>query len=173
MSVTRNADGNKNGNVLKFAAPVALKEDYVRVNVWIGFFRQGSVAPLLNVFISLLVKVAYGSRRHLGSPKRFSDVFRASHGNAREIHFNQCFLYGSLASLVALNDGRFKGKPFKLRHPQVYISRSGRKVSLVMAGTVALALLVASVALGIQQALGFGIKQGIQGFLDTASYKVL
>ena len=173
MPITRNADSNKDGHVFKLPAPATFQENAVHVHVRIGFTFQGAVTPFFYVFISFLVKIAYGTWRDFGSPQRLGNVLHSTHGHACQIHFYQRLFHGCFAAFVAFYDSCFKGKSLELWDAKIYVSRSGRKVTIIVSGTITLPFLVTSVTLGIHQAVGFGIKKRIKGLFDAVPYKIL
>ena len=71
------ADGDQYGNVAYFAAPGALQDDAVQVDIGMLTF-DGTVAPFLDFDIDLLVKIADSAGAYLGSPQGFGIVFDAS-----------------------------------------------------------------------------------------------
>ena len=88
---------------------------------------KGTVPPLLNSAVNLLVQVAYGGGAHPGSPEGFGDVFDPADGNPGQVHFHQGFFDGDLPAAVTLDDGRLEGQlpqlgDLRLTSPALVIS---------------------------------------------------
>ena len=119
--------------------------------------------------IRFLVRLADGGGRNLVAPEGLSDIFHTPHGYAGQVHFNKSFFHTALPAAIPLNNGRLKGNLFELRHLEGDISGSGGEITVVVAVSVALALLVALVPGRLGQLPCFGLQQLVEGFLYTAS----
>lgn len=68
------ANRYQNGCVFDGATPVFFEVDAVQIHIRI-FHCKWPVAPFLDLYIDLLVELAYRTRRYLRTPERFRDVF--------------------------------------------------------------------------------------------------
>ena len=65
-AILTDTDGNKNRNILDFAAPAAFQVNAIYVNIRIAS-RKRTGTPGFDMFISLFVQVTDGSRRYFCS----------------------------------------------------------------------------------------------------------
>jgi hypothetical protein len=86
------------------------------------------------------------------------------------MHLNQSFLDRALPPPIALDDGRLKSLPAKLRYPQAHLAGLGLQIALVMAGPGIATCLDTLVALRIAKPVRFGVQQRVQRLLHAAPY---
>ena len=93
--------------------------------------------------IRFLIQLTDGGGRYLAAPQGLSNVLHTPDGYAGQIHLNEGLFYAALPAAVPLNDGGLKGNALELGHLEGDIPGSGGEVAVVVAATVALALLIA------------------------------
>lgn len=147
ISLIVDAYGHQYRHVGHFAAPGALEHDAVQIDIGKLPF-DGTVTPLLDLGVDLLVEVADGAGTDLGSPQGFGNVFDAPDRNTGQVHLNQRLFHRGFTPAVALDDGRFKGLSPQLRHVQGHFSGLGLELSLVMASPGIGSSIVALILLG-------------------------
>ena len=69
---------------------------------------------MLDMFIILLVEIAYGPREYFGPPESFRDIFYTAYRNSGKIHLDQGFFHRRFPAAVAFDDGRLKRDTFEL-----------------------------------------------------------
>lgn len=87
------------------------------------------------MFISLLVKIAYDSRKYLGSPKCFGDIFSPAYGDSGQIHLNQNLLHVGFSAAIPFDDGNLKRNTFELEDIEFHFSGCDLKVPFTLLGT--------------------------------------
>src|SRR4029077_6975625 len=159
--------GHQQRDVAHLAGPSALHDDAVQIKIRMLAF-DASVPPSLDLGVDLLVEVGHRARAHPRTPQRFSDVFHASHRDARQIHLDQCLLHRALPAAVPLNDRSFKGLTSQLWNHEVYFAGAGLQRPIVAASPSVLPSLAALVTAGTAQLVCLSIQHRVQRLFHRA-----
>ena len=122
---------------------------------------QWSVAPILDMDVRFLVQFADGGGGYLAAPQSLCDVLHTAHGDAGQIHLNECFFNAAFPAAIPLNDGGLERDSFETGHIERNVAGCGGKVSAVMAAAVTLPFLAALVFGGLCQLLSFSFQQAV------------
>ena len=93
----------------------------------------------------LMAEIGDGGGRDLAAPQGLGDVLHTPDGYTGQVHLNESLFHAALPAAIPLNNGSFKGDSLELRYLESDIPGSGGEVAVVVAATVALALLIALV----------------------------
>ena len=160
--------GHEDGNALDLASPTHLEPNAVEEDVRMLPF-DGTVAPLLDPAVDLLVQVADRPRTDALAPQRLGDAFDAAHRDARQVHLDERLLYGALAAAAAFDDRRFERQLAKLRDLEFHLSGFRLQLSLIVAGTAVHPVGAPFVALRAADVIRFGIEQPVQGLFNRGA----
>ena len=78
------------------------------------------------------------------APQGHGDILHPAHGDAGQVHLNECFLNAAFTTAISLNGGSLKGNSLELGYFECDISGSSGEVAAVVAAAVARALLISS-----------------------------
>ena len=173
VSVLIHCDCHKNCNIFILSAPVAPQVDTVHIDVWIFAALQRAVPPVFNVDIGFLVQLTDGSRRYLAAPQGLGNILHPAHRDAGKIHLDEGFLHTAFPAAIPLDDGCLKRNALEARHMERDVSRSGGKISVIVAAAVALADLITLVAGSLSQFLSLLLQQFVQRLFHAASDQFL
>src|SRR5574344_3006721 len=118
--------------------------------------------------VCLLVQLADGGGGYFAPPESLCDVLHTAHGDASQIHLNECFFYAAFPAAIPLNDGGLERDSLETGHIERDVAGCGGKVSAVMAAAVALTLLAALVLGSLGKFLGFCLQQTVERLFYTA-----
>ncbi len=154
ITVLIDADRDKYGDVLDFAAPAALQVNTVYIDIGV-FAGERAAAPLLDVFVGFLIEVADCTRGYTGSPQGLGDILDPADRNTGQVHLDQGFLNRGLTTAVTLNDGCFKLNALELWNMECDVAGSCCKVTVIMAKAITSAVTGTFVTLCVDKFIGF------------------
>ena len=128
--------------------------------VWMRVQCSLGRSQWVSLFLNALFRAA---------PQGHGDILHPAHGDAGQVHLNECFLNAAFTAAISLNGGSLKGNSLELGYFECDISGSSGEVAAVVAAAVARALLIFLVP-GL---LRLGLRQLIEWLLYAASHKFL